>query len=203
MSLRNQPYLPLYVDDFLSDENLLLCSAAATGVYIKIMCLMHKSREYGKISLNPRFKTSSNFIKNIATQLTKQLPFDFKVVVSALNELIESDVISVENDVIFQKRMVKDYQISEARARAGRIGGIETQHGFAKAKYKANIKANYVNGIENVNTSRGTKIEKEIGGYFLLEEKLVVFGDESRRELTDKELDQINQGKLKPWHITK
>ena len=46
MSLRNQPYIPLYVQDFMTDERLNECSAAANGVYIRLMCLMHKSEEY-------------------------------------------------------------------------------------------------------------------------------------------------------------
>ena len=43
MALRDQPYLPLYVQDFLTDEKLAECSAMATGVYIRLMCIMHKS----------------------------------------------------------------------------------------------------------------------------------------------------------------
>ncbi len=48
MALRNQPYLPLFVQDYLTDEKLNECSAQSQGVYIKIMCLMHKSETYGK-----------------------------------------------------------------------------------------------------------------------------------------------------------
>jgi len=52
MALRDQPYLPLYVQDIMTDEKLNECSAASHGIYIKgIMCLMHKSETYGKIML--------------------------------------------------------------------------------------------------------------------------------------------------------
>lgn len=64
MALRDQPYLPLYVNDFLSDEKLNNCSAESTGVYIRLMCLMHKSNEYGVISLSDRqiekYKSQAN-----------------------------------------------------------------------------------------------------------------------------------------------
>ena len=35
MALRNQPYIPLYVQDFLTDEKLNQCSPASQGIYIK------------------------------------------------------------------------------------------------------------------------------------------------------------------------
>ena len=56
MSLRNQPYFPLYVQDFLTDEKLNCCSASSQGVYIKIMCLLHKSEVYGELMLKQKDK---------------------------------------------------------------------------------------------------------------------------------------------------
>ena len=44
MALREQPYLPLYVQDFLTDEKLNECSAESTGVYIRLMCIMDKAQ---------------------------------------------------------------------------------------------------------------------------------------------------------------
>ena len=44
MALRDQPYIPLYVQDFMTDEKLSECSAESTGVYIRVMCIMHKSQ---------------------------------------------------------------------------------------------------------------------------------------------------------------
>ncbi len=59
MALRNQPYFPLYVQDFLTDEKLAECSAESTGVYIRLMCILHKSEEYGCILL--KTKRQANF----------------------------------------------------------------------------------------------------------------------------------------------
>lgn len=69
MPLRNQPYLPLFVDDFQTDERLRDCSAAATGIYIRIMCVMHKSEEYGKILLKQKHKQTPKQIENFAKLL--------------------------------------------------------------------------------------------------------------------------------------
>ena len=60
MALRDQPYLPLYVQDFLTDEKLIECSASATGVYIRVMCIMHKSDPYGMILLKQKDKQTSS-----------------------------------------------------------------------------------------------------------------------------------------------
>lgn len=52
MALTDQPYFPFYVDDYLSDEKLAECSAESEGIYIRLMCFMHKSEHYGKIKIN-------------------------------------------------------------------------------------------------------------------------------------------------------
>ena len=71
MALRDQPYLPLYVQDFLTDEKLIECSASATGVYIRVMCIMHKSDPYGMILLKQKDKQTSSTIQNFALKLIK------------------------------------------------------------------------------------------------------------------------------------
>ena len=158
MALRNQPYFPLYADDFLSDEKLSECSAESTGVYIRIMCVMHKSNEYGKILLKQKDKQSDDQIKNFALKLVKHLPYAHEIIERSLVELISEDVLQIHGDYILQKRMVKDGEISDLRAKAGSKGGRKSQ-GFAqakvkakpKAKVKAKVKANSVNGNVIVN----------------------------------------------------
>lgn len=150
-SKKNQPYLPLYVQDFLTDEKLNECSAATTGVYIKIMCVMHKSDPYGTILLKQKDKQSSEQIKNFAYKLLKFLPFEFNVVYDALIELIDEKVLTIDGDMLFQKRMVYDGKISESRSRAGRRGGLATQlaSNFAQAKNETNEQAKPQANSEN------------------------------------------------------
>ena len=67
MALRDQPYIPLYVKDFTSDEKLRMCSPSAVGVYIFLMCILHREREYGKLQLRQSFvytKGNTNAIQN-------------------------------------------------------------------------------------------------------------------------------------------
>ena len=70
MALRDQPYLPLYIQDIMTDEELNECSASTHGIYIKgIICLMHKSKAYGKILLKQKYKQNKSISLNFASQI--------------------------------------------------------------------------------------------------------------------------------------
>lgn len=163
VALRDQPYLPLYVQDFLTDEKLANCSAESTGVYIRLMCLMHKSHEYGKILLRQKWRQSERQIDNFAELLARQMPYSSMTIANALEELIDEEVIYIEDNSLCQKRMIKDAILSEKRSAAGKIGANATnsrskkKHDsadeFAAAKQSANSENENENesGIENEN----------------------------------------------------
>lgn len=146
MALRDQPYIPLYIQDFLTDEKLIECSAQATGVYVRLMCIMHKSEDYGKILLKQKDKQKPKQIENFAIKLGKQMPYSEQVIFESLGELISEEVLFVEGDFLCQKRMIKDNSLSLLRSKAGKKGGE-----FAQAKIKAKQQANteYEIVIEN------------------------------------------------------
>ena len=137
MALRDQPYLPLYVQDFLTDEKLVECSASATGIYIRLMCVMHKSEPYGMILLKQKDKQSENICLNFAYKLARHLPYSIDEISAGIEELLSEGVLMLENNKLIQRRMVKDNELSEKRAVAGKKGGTRTQQ-FAKAKVEAN-----------------------------------------------------------------
>lgn len=173
MALRNQPYLPLYVQDFLTDEKLIECSAQATGVYIRIMCVMHKSEKYGTILLKQKDKQNPKQVLNFAYKLAKFLPYQTDVITGGLQELLDAEVLKIDGDYLVQKRMVKDNEISEIRAKAGSKGGKNSRQKernfastFAKAKSQAKHQANSENEIEYENEivndkEKGVKGEKQ------------------------------------------
>lgn len=144
MARKDKPYLPLYIQDFMTDEKLMECSASATGVYIRIMCIMHKSTPYGTFLLKQKDKQSDQQVLNFATKLGKHLPYDLSVIFSGIEELISEGCLSIEGDFLIQKRMVEDGSLSETRSKSGSNGGKKTQINriknkkFAKAKNKAN-----------------------------------------------------------------
>lgn len=136
MALRDQPYLPLYVQDFLTDEKLAECSAEANGVYIRIMCLMHKSETYGILELKAKYKQNkSNIFSMYSEMLVRHLPFTSETIEKALKELTENKVIMVDSERIFQKRMVKDGELSTKRAQAGSTGGKNVKNSHTRKLY--------------------------------------------------------------------
>lgn len=150
MALRDQPYLPLYIQDFLTDEKLSECSASATGVYIRIMCVMHKSENYGKILLRQKHKQTGKQIEDFAILFAKMFPYDTACIVAALTELIEEKVLLIEGDFLVQKRMVYDNLISIKRSNSGSLGGKKTSQlkkDFATPKIVANTEFEYVYNI--------------------------------------------------------
>ncbi|GAF72091.1 unnamed protein product, partial [marine sediment metagenome] len=160
MALRDQPYIPLYVQDFLTDEKLIECSAETTGVYIRLLCIMHKSEEYGTVLLKQKDKQNLNVCLNFAIKLSKQMPYTVEIIKRSLKELLEECVICWDDkDKLFQKRMIKDNKLSVKRASAGKKGGIKTQN-FAKAKDKANSENEYENEYES-KSNKKKKVEKK------------------------------------------
>lgn len=153
MALRNQPYIPLYVQDFMTDERLRECAAQSVGVFVFVMCLMHKSEQYGTILLRQKDKQTNSVYTNFAKKLVKHLPFPLLVIHDAILELTEEGVLEIDEDLLIQKRMVKDANISNARSKAGASGQKARQekeklaNKFAIAKPSAN--SEYENENEN------------------------------------------------------
>jgi len=192
MALRDQPYLPLFIQDFLTDEKLAECSASATGVFIRLMCLMHKSENYGKILLKQKYKQTGKHVSDFAIQVAKQMPYELPVVEAALIELLEERVLRIEGDFLVQKRMVKDGEISDKRAVAGKTGGKKTQDRNKVIAYdfaKANDKANTENEIENETESDDEDIKGGVGEF--LPSIIRPGADDLDRELTEVETGGI------------
>ena len=177
MSLRNQPYIPLYVQDFICDVKLRECSASSVGVYIFMMCLFHKSEVYGTLQLKERDRKTGNNISDFALKLTRHLPFDRDTIENALEELLETGVLSTVEDgsCLYQKRMVRDGENSKVRAASGR-GKSKTAAAaptFAPAKVgaKCEAKAKQIPEYENENENESeyeivneTETDTEEGG---------------------------------------
>lgn len=161
MALTNQPYLPLYVGDWMNNNKLKMCSAAAHGIMISVMCILHKEATYGKLLLKQKFKQTDKQVLNFASQLAKLSAFDLLEIESPLTELINEGVLKIDGDYLICERMVRDFEISEKRAISGRAGGNSNKNkNFAyannEAKNKATLKAN-----KETNTKANTENESE------------------------------------------
>lgn len=194
MALRDQPYIPLMIKDWLTDEKLKECKAESIGVYIYIMCVMHKSKEYGTVLLQQKNKQTNDQIENFAVKLQKHMPFSVTVIYDAITELIDEDVIQidVENEKISQKRMIKDNNISLKRASSGSKGG------FATANKPAKNIANSVtaNVSVNGNVKEPSLISTQLSNFLLEQIKI----NNPKSYLTTKSTQQ-NKVKTDKWAI--
>jgi len=162
MSLRNQPYFPLYVQDYLTDEKLNMCEWSSVGIFSKIMCVLHKQESYGAIVYKQTSKQNLSMIDNFALLLVKHIPCQLQDMTNALNDLIENKVLIIEDNKLFQKRMVKDGEVSIKRSLAGKLGGgnpilhkqtskqIDKQTSKQNTEYEYEYENEDVNEIDNV-----------------------------------------------------
>ena len=176
MALRDQPYFPMYVDDYLTDEKLNMCKPSSQGIYIKILCIMHKSEHYGCILLKQKDKQDENVCLNFARKLARLLPFTIDEINDAIIDLLDEKVLYLDDDMLCQKRMIKDHSISVSRSKAGSKGGTSTQQknkNFAKAKTEANsVNVNeYVNEDVNSNESLNKKGDFDFNQFWDLYDK--------------------------------
>lgn len=161
MARRDQPYFPLYVQDFLTDEKLIECSAESTGVYIRLLCIMHKSQEYGKILLKQKDKQKGSMISDFAFKLSKQMPWDMETILRGLTELVNEGVVTIDGDTLFQKRMVKDGYLSDTRANAGKKGGKKAQQKSASSSSSSGFASGFASDFAKAKSQANTENEDE------------------------------------------
>lgn len=115
---RKRPWMKFWVADFANDVQLRECSAEATGVYIRIICLMHISDPYGTITV----ETTSPAPIDFAKRIFRHTPYEIAVIHRSINELISNGVLYIEGSRLCQKRMMTDYAYSKGQSDKGRTG---------------------------------------------------------------------------------
>lgn len=120
-----RPAFQFYPSDWNSDPKLCACSYEAQGALIRLMGAMHMCRPYGHLAVNGRPMN----LEEIAPNLPGLKP---KKVLQLLAELEEKGVISrTKEGVIFSRRMVRDEEVRNKRARGGHQGGMHGNKGAA------------------------------------------------------------------------
>ncbi|WP_138223398.1 hypothetical protein [Nibricoccus aquaticus] len=115
---RSLPFLKFFPNDWQSDERLRLCSLAARGLWIEILCLMWKSPRRGYLEVSAGVPVS-------VLQLARLIGETQRTVAALIAELESAGVFSREENtgVIFSRRIVKDMAFLDACSAAGRKGG--------------------------------------------------------------------------------
>ncbi len=111
-----RPAFQFYPADWRKDPCLSVCSLAARGLWIELMCIAHESAEYGVLSLNGKAMTDQ--------QIARLVGEPIQALSRLLAELEAAGVFSRDDKgAIFSRRMVKDERLRDIRAKAGRLGG--------------------------------------------------------------------------------
>lgn len=111
-----RPAFQFYPADWQSDSGLKLCSLAARGLWIEMICVMHASEPYGHLCAAGRPLDARDLAK-----LVGESERDVK---RWLDELIRNNVCSVVEGAFVSRRMVRDENLRERRASGG-VGGSE------------------------------------------------------------------------------
>lgn len=145
MARKKEFYLKFDFKDFSTDIQLMKCTPATTGVYIRLICLLCQTEFRGKYELSEDFTTKFASIllkqnveqKNeqigkhmldvccgIADEFGRLLSFEKEHIIPAFMELLKHNVIYLEDKFICQKRMIRDAEISKMRSSSGKKGGL-------------------------------------------------------------------------------
>lgn len=102
--------------DYEGDDALRVVSLAAQGLWMRMLCAMHKGTPYGHLTVNGRAPT--------ARQIAMMASATEREVAKLLTELEEAGVFSrTEEGIIYSRRMVRDKAVSDKAREDGKRGG--------------------------------------------------------------------------------
>lgn len=116
VSFVKQPWLKFYPNDWRADRALGMCSMAARGLWMEMICLMHEGEPYGTLVVN-----GTKIDERSLGHLVRADPRSIKVWLKELErfKVFERD----ESGTIFSKRMVRDHKRSQTYSANGKAGG--------------------------------------------------------------------------------
>ena len=121
--MTKQPWLKFYPSDWRAEPSLRICSVAARGLWIEIICIMHDAEPCGSLVIGGAQVTVSQLAGLIgASQRQTQTLFD---------ELERAKVFSRDQDgTIFSRRMRRDIAKADRdKANGGRGGNPKLKGG--------------------------------------------------------------------------
>jgi hypothetical protein len=113
---RDRPWLAFYPSDYRADPSLRMCSIAARGLWLEMLCVMHEAEPRGSLRIKGRGVT--------APQLAVLAGASLHEVEALLNELETAGVFSRDDEgIIFSRRMVRDEAKFQKDRNNGKRGG--------------------------------------------------------------------------------
>ena len=116
--MAKQPAFMFYTGDWLKDPQLRRCSAAARGIWMDLLCLMHEMPTRGVLRDETGAVWSIEDVVNSIGGCTAEM----------VGELIDKRVLkkSHRRGTLFCARMLREAVVSRRRARSGKQGGSKT-----------------------------------------------------------------------------
>jgi len=116
MSRARQPWMKFYPSDWRADPALRMCSVAARGLWMEMLCIMHEADPKGSLVLNAR-PLNERQLAGLAGASPNEVR-------KWLAELETAGVFSRESDgTIFSRRIRRDVERDAVAASAGSRGG--------------------------------------------------------------------------------
>lgn len=140
------PWSKFFWSDWESDPALKLCSFAAQGLWMRMLCIAAAHDPIGYVAVNGRALD--------APALARMTGGTEPEVAALLDELSSHGVFSVDrHGRIYSRRMVKDAKLSQKRSKAGAVGAdvtngkrtgknslLRQNHGKASANGSAKVR---------------------------------------------------------------
>lgn len=110
------PWMKFYPSDWRSDQALRVCSLAARGLWIEMLCVMHTAIPYGHLLINGSPVSD--------TQLAMLAGIPSEQVAALVGELETAGVFSrTSKGVIYSRRMTRDEKKAVLARKNGKAGG--------------------------------------------------------------------------------
>jgi len=118
----NNPYIPLYVNDYLSEETLVGADLFDHGVWFCMMLLMAKSERRGYLC---KKDGTALTVEEVVERCPKT---QYGNVAEAIERLRVRETVSIDADgVMYCRRMVKDEEERKKKTEWGKLGGQPAQ----------------------------------------------------------------------------
>lgn len=113
----NVQWVKFYFDKWRNDPGLRVCSLAARGLWMELLCTMHNATPYGHLVVNFRPLSERDVVQLVGTSSVKEVK-------KLLRELRDAGVFSETSDgVIYSRRQVRDHEAREKSRQYGKAGG--------------------------------------------------------------------------------
>ena len=130
--MAHKPAFQFYPGDWLKDAALRICSPAARGVWMDLLCLLHECPKRGVFRIKSDSKMKRVSIRKLSKSIAGCRP-------QLIRELIDNGVLYVarKDGALYCKRLIRDELHRRHKARSGQKGG-ETSQANRKQTVQAN-----------------------------------------------------------------